>query len=295
METERSKTKDSVARNLAKEALHECEERFHILLDALNDGVIIHDKFKIMDANLAFAAIFGYECHDVIGRDILAFAAPQSRDLILDKLLKSDHSAFEIMGLKKNGSTFAIELCSTRIPHRGNRLYMTLYRNLCESIPQKQDKTIFQESLSTFFDYAPDAYYLADATGKFIDVNKAAEELFGYKKENIIGKSFLKLNILASDQITKAARHLALDIFGQSTEPEEYVIQRKDGSRIPAEIRTLPVKVKEKTLIFGIVRDVTEKRKAEEALRRAVGEIEVLLEECRSWQMKAERACKKKK
>ena len=52
--------------------------------------------------------------------------------------------------------------------------------------------------------------------------------------------------------------------------------------------------VKEKTLIFGMVRDVTEKRNAAEALRRAVGEIEVLLEECRSWQMKAERAAIKK-
>ena len=99
MELESSETNDSVARNLAREALHECEERFRTLLNAVNDGVIIHDKFKIIDANLAYAAMFGYEHHEIIGRDILEFAEPRSRDLILNKLLKCDPAPFEITGL----------------------------------------------------------------------------------------------------------------------------------------------------------------------------------------------------
>lgn len=103
--------------------------------------------------------------------------------------------------------------------------------------------------------------------------------MFGHKKEFIIGKSFLKLKILAPDQIHKAARNLALNIFGKSTESEEYVIQRRDGPGIPVEISTRPVKVNEKKLLFGIVRDITEKKKTEEALLRAVKEIESLVEE----------------
>jgi PAS domain S-box-containing protein len=295
LETESPETIDSVARNLAKEALYECEQRFRILLDALNDGIIIHDKFKIVDANPAFAAIFGYARHEVIGRDVLEFAEAQSRDLLLAKLFNSDQVPFEVTGLKKNGATFAIELCSGTVPHRGNRLYLTLCRKPSESVPKNQEKDVIKESLGTFFDLAPDAYYLADANGKFIDINKAAEEMFGYKKEDIIGKGFLKLNILGSDQITKAARNLALNIFGKYIESEEYVIHTKEGSRIPVEIRTRPVKVNKKTLIFGMVRDITEKRKADEALRRAFGEIEVLLEACRSREIRADSASKKKK
>lgn len=286
---------DSVANSLAKEALHECEERFRILLETMNDGVIIHDNFKIIETNSAFAAMVGCQRHEIIGRDILEFAEPQSRDLILENLLKSDQAPFEITGLKKNKKTFAVELCSRSIPHRRSRLHLTLYRELRESIPQQQENFSIKEGLGPIFDYAPDAYYLADATGKFVDVNRSAEKLFGYKKEDIIGKSFLKLNILVPDQITKAARNLALNIFGKTTEPEEYVIQGKDGSRIPVEIRIMTVNVGQKSLILGIIRDITEKRQAEEALRRSVGEIEVLVEKCRALEIKAKTAASKKR
>jgi PAS domain S-box-containing protein len=273
-----SQTENTVVRTLAQEALHECEERFRILLEALNDGAVIHDKLKIIDANSAFAAMFGRRRHEIIGRDLLEFATPPTRDLILDKLLKSDRAPFEITGLNKNGSTFAVELCSRIIPHRGNRLHLTLYRMLCDPLPQQNREADFKEELGPLFDQTPEAYYLADAKGKFIDVNKSAAKLFGLKKEDIIGQSFLKLNILAPSQITRAARSLALNIFGKSTGPEEYALQRKDGSQIPVEVQIMTVKVGKKSLILGMIRDITEKRKAEKALRRAVGEIEILVE-----------------
>ena len=50
-----------------------------------------------------------------------------------------------------------------------------------------------EEYLKILFDYAPDAYYVNDLKGNFIDGNKAAEKLTGYKREELIGKSFLKL------------------------------------------------------------------------------------------------------
>ena len=48
--------------------------------------------------------------------------------------------------------------------------------------------------------------------------------MFGRLRHEIIGKSVLELNILAPYQITKAARNLAPNIFGKSTEPEEYIV-----------------------------------------------------------------------
>lgn len=153
--------------------------------------------------------------------------------------------------------------------------------------------SIDKERLGLFFDYAPDAYYLADATGKFIDVNKAAEELFGHGREDIIGKSFLKLNLISNDQIRKAAKHQAFNIFGKSTEPEEYVIHRNDGLQIPVEISTVPAQANDRTLLFGIVRDITEKKKSEVTLRRAIREIEILVEERRTQEKKTARARRK--
>lgn len=276
---ENTEKNDSVYSKLAKVALEECEERFRILMEATKEGVVIHDRFKIIETNPAFAELFGFKLADILGRDVLEFIAPQSRDLIMDKLLAGDAGSYEVSGRRKDGTPVALEFCSKVIPRGDNRLNLTLFRQSDNKIQAAPEHPAASDRLDLLFEYAPDAYYLADETGTFIDVNKAARELFGHKKEFIIGKSFLKLKILAPDQIHKAARNLALNIFGKSTESEEYVIQRRDGPGIPVEISTRPVKVNEKKLLFGIVRDITEKKKTEEALHRAVKEIESLVEE----------------
>jgi PAS domain S-box-containing protein len=282
-------SQNSVESNLAKEALQECEQKFNILLETLTDGVIVHDRFKIIDANQGYAAMFGYELREIIGRDVFEFADSQSRDLIMNKLLEGDQTPFKVQALKKDGSTFDAALCSRIIPHRDHQLNLTVFRRLPDCRPAEPEKEPVNERLGEFFNYSPDAYYLADATGKFIDVNRAAEELFARRREEIIGKSFLKLNLLSSDQIHKAAKHLAFNIFGQSTEPEEYVIQPENDVQIPVEISTIPVNLDGKTLLFGVVRDITEKKKSVGALRRAVKEIELLVEERRKQEIETAR------
>ena len=276
---ENSKNKESVVSNLAKAALEECGEKFRIFMETTKEGVVIHDRFKIIETNQAFAEMFGFKPADILGRDMLEFIAPQSRDKIMDTLLAGDESPLEVSGCRKDGATISVEFCSRIIPQGGNRINLTLFRELNHKIKTASEPAAAPGRLDPLFEYASDAYYLADETGAFIDVNKAARELFGHKKEFIIGKSFLKLKILAPDQIHKAARHLAMGIFGKSAQQEEYLIQRQDGRRIPVEISTRPVKVEEKKLLFGIVRDITEKKKTEDALHRAVKEIEMLVEE----------------
>jgi len=130
-----------------------------------------------------------------------------------------------------------------------------------------------EERLKILFDYAPDAYYINDSKGKFIDGNKAAERLTGYKKEELIGKSFLKLKLLSLADIPKAAKLLVKNLRGQPTGSDEFVLNRKDNDKVLVEISTYPVKIKGKTLALGIARDITERKKAEEALRKSQQEF----------------------
>ena len=130
-----------------------------------------------------------------------------------------------------------------------------------------------EERLKILFDYAPDAYYINDSKGKFIDGNKAAERLTGYKKEELIGKSFLKLKLLSLADIPKAAKLLVKNLRGQPTGSDEFVLNRKDNDKVTVEISTYPVKIKGKTLALGIARDITERKKAEEALRKSQQEF----------------------
>ena len=131
-----------------------------------------------------------------------------------------------------------------------------------------------EERLRILFDYAPDAYYLNDLKGSFIDGNKEAEKLTGYKKEELIGKSFLKLKILHKfvvhplSFIPKAASLLAKNARWESTGPEEFILNRKDGSQIAVEIKTFPVKIEGQRQILGIARDISERNRIEKMLKQ---------------------------
>jgi PAS domain S-box-containing protein len=135
-----------------------------------------------------------------------------------------------------------------------------------------------EERLKILFDYAPDAYYLSDLKGNFIDGNIAAEKLMGYDKNELIGKSFLKLKLLTPKQMPRAAKLLIKNSLGKGTGPDEFVLNRKDGSKVPVEIITHPVKIKDKTLVLGLARDITERKRAEIALRESEEKFRSIME-----------------
>ncbi|GAG40782.1 unnamed protein product, partial [marine sediment metagenome] len=128
-------------------------------------------------------------------------------------------------------------------------------------------------SLGLLFEKAPDPYFLGNLKGTFVDVNKAAEELTGYAREELIGKSFLKLKLLSPKQIAKATTLIARNALGKDTGPDEFILTRKDGKQVPVEIRTHPVKIQGKQVVLGLVRDITERKRAKEALRERVKEL----------------------
>jgi len=124
-----------------------------------------------------------------------------------------------------------------------------------------------EERLNTIFEYAPDAYYLSSLDGTFTDGNKAAEELTGYSKQELIGKSFMKLDLLPASEILKSAQTLSQNTDGQSTGPDEITLNRKDGSQVQVEVSTHPVEIQGQTYVLGNVRDITERKRAEEEIK----------------------------
>ncbi|HKK99750.1 MAG TPA: ATP-binding protein [Desulfotignum sp.] len=121
----------------------------------------------------------------------------------------------------------------------------------------------------TLFEMAPDAMYLTDLEGSFIDGNQAAETLMGISRNTFIGKNFLTLGILSPDEAPKALDLLEKNIQGQSTGPDEISLVNTDGKTIVVEIRTAPFHMNDRPVILGIARDVSERKRLEARINQA--------------------------
>jgi diguanylate cyclase (GGDEF)-like protein/PAS domain S-box-containing protein len=155
-------------------------------------------------------------------------------------------------------------------------------RVLRERVDQLEHETAqlaaSEERLQILFEHAPDAYYLSDLKGMFVDGNAAAERITGYVRKELIGGSFLKLGLLSAGDLPRATSLLARNVLGQPTGPDEFTLIRKDGTPVVVEIRTHPVRVGGRRLILGIARDISARKRAEAAQQESEERFRDLIE-----------------
>ncbi|MBE7469107.1 MAG: MASE1 domain-containing protein [Anaerolineales bacterium] len=131
-------------RRQAEEALRESEERFHYLADATFEGIVIHDQGQILDANQSFALMVGYELAEVKGKNVLGFATPEYRDLIMQHVQSDYEKPYEVMGLKKDGSTFPAEIWAKIIPYQGRMVRVAAIRDITER--KQAEETLLRQN-----------------------------------------------------------------------------------------------------------------------------------------------------
>jgi PAS domain S-box-containing protein len=121
---------------------------------------------------------------------------------------------------------------------------------------------------------SPDPIISLDNIGNFLSFNPMAESMSGFSKEEVLGKHFTSVNILAKESVPKALKEFALVITGNERPPFELTIMRKDKSLLFMEANPRLIKHKgKKPWIQLIFRDITERKKlvggAAESSRRA--------------------------
>ncbi len=275
--------RDITERKEAKKALLKSEEQFKAVFDNTLVGLYrTTPNGRILMANPALVDMLGYSSFDELSNRDLENEGyePQYPRSVFKERIESEGKVigFESAWKKSDGTTLYVRESAQAVRDElGTTLY---YQGTVEDITERrkveEELKSSEERFRMLFEYAPDGYYIADLKGVFVDGNKAAEEIVGYAKKELIGKSFLKLKLLPLLQIPKAAMLLAKNRMSQSTGPDEFTLNRKDGSQAIAEIRAFPIKIKDQTLVLGIARDITERKKAEEALRYR-GELENLI------------------
>ncbi|MBW2466483.1 MAG: PAS domain S-box protein, partial [Deltaproteobacteria bacterium] len=125
-----------------------------------------------------------------------------------------------------------------------------------------------KENYEKLLDSTPDAMLFVNARNQITIVNAQFERIFGYKQEEIVGKT---LDILVPDRYNKTHRKQVKEFFRHPKmrpmgSHYEIYARRKDGSEFPADINLSPLQTEDEFLITAAVRDVTRRKEAEEQI-----------------------------
>ncbi len=123
-----------------------------------------------------------------------------------------------------------------------------------------------EQRYKSLFEHNPDAVYSFDLEGNFLSGNPACEKISGYTVEELLQMSFVPLTV--EEDLERTRQHFEKAVKG---EPQNYEIAiiHKDGHRVELNITNTPIVVEGEIIgVYGIAKDVTERKRAEEALHR---------------------------
>lgn len=236
----------------------------------------------ILDLNRAGFELFGYSREEIIGMDISVLYADPGERLRFQEVIEKDGSVkdFEVRLCRKDGTVMDCLLSSTlRLSGEGEILgYQGIIRDITQVRKAERALRASEEKFSKVFRSSPDWIAITTLSeGRFIEVNDAFLNITGYSREEVIGKTSAELNLWVDlGERTRMAdlllqRHLIRD--------HEAEFRLKSG-----ETRTMLrsaelIELEGETCVINVTRDITDRKRSEEKIRRLNRELEQRVKE----------------
>lgn len=265
---------------LAKHQADKNEATIRAVMDNVFDAIITIDRQGIIHSvNPATERIFGYSAQEMIGRDVgmlMPEAIRKEHTHYLERYQKSRTSRIigagrELEGLRKDGSTFVMELAVNPLELNSAQMFTGILRDVTQRKAAEQALKTSEARLRGTIDAAMDCIITTDQDGAILDFNPAAETTLGYHREEAIGLSMpglifperhrgLYRDILQPHSTADGGPHR-----GKRVELEAL---RADGSEFPAELAIEAIETSQGALFIAYLRDITERKKAEEEIQK---------------------------
>jgi PAS domain S-box-containing protein len=256
-----------------EENLRESEERFRNLFESIQDpvGVYVGREGRLIAHNKAFNEMSGYTDEELKGKPFLDFVHPDDHALVLERY-RTEYSeeelplVYEIRAVNKTGKIIPLEISVSTYKVKGKVIGIEIiHRDITERKRAEEELVRLSSAVKT----STDSIVISDLDAKIIDVNEATLKMYGTDdKRDLIGKN--SFDLIAPEEREKALAGMEDLLEKGYLKGREYHIATKDGSKIPVDMSVSIMKDADgKPIGFvGITRDITERKKMEDALKR---------------------------
>jgi PAS domain S-box-containing protein len=265
----------SLERQRAEKGLKESEHRFSTAFQSNPASIAITsmDDLKIITVNDQWLKTLGYAREEVIGRttdDLGVWVYPEERARIVDLLRKRNAFRKQLVHAQtRSGEIREVYLYGERMQEDGRDLILTVAHDITEERRAQRNLADSEERYRTLFDTANDAIFIMKED-RFVDCNARTLEIFQCEKEQIMGKYPWQLSPERQADGSPSMEK-AKDLLWQSMEGNAQSFSwrhcRHDGTEFDAEITLNCVVLHGKKHVQAVVRDITDRKRAEELYR----------------------------
>ena len=257
------------------EALRESESRFRSVAESANDAIVAADQNgDIISWNRGAELMFGYTEDEVVGQPLSILMPPMFRpmhDAGIKRVAEGGRAAskligqtVEVVGLRKDGREFPLELSLAMWESAGERFFSGIIRDISE-------RKKAEEKLKAVLETAPDPIVEVGPDGNIQFANARTDKLFGYDRELIIGRAVEELfaersrgivaerfaEVIGAGKADQSPLGMGLELWGQS----------RDGHEFPVDVTISPLHTDDGTIVTAIIRDITERKRFENQLQ----------------------------
>ncbi|HEX4985375.1 MAG TPA: PAS domain S-box protein [Burkholderiales bacterium] len=264
---------DITARVATEDALREAEDRYRRLVELSPEPIFVHQESKYVYVNRAAAALFGAAGpEELLGRSVFDFCHPDFRDTVRERIrLQIDRGQpapiMEQVYLRLDGSAVEVEVSSAPLQYRGRPAVQVIARDIGRRKRAERSLEEMQSRYRQLVELSPDAIHIHQ-DGRLVFVNSACVRLFGADSaEQLLGRPLLDFIHPEQRDIVRG-RMATLYQSRRELPGMQQKLLRIDGATVDVDIKSAPFTFDGRPAVQTVVRDITERVRAEEALHR---------------------------
>ena len=249
------------------------QDELQVIHDNMVDGLLIGEcsTGRLLRTNPSMCRMLAYSEEELLSLSVADVHPPETASMVLDKFQTQQDGQRMVTQnrpmLRKDGSVFYADISNVRVSYLGQPCIIGIFRDITKRKAAEEALQEAHDELRAIYEGLRDGVLIADSqTHRFIQTNGAMCKMLGYSEEEVLTLSVEEIH--PNENVSDVLDKFRLNSEGLLRIAEDTPVLRRDGTVFYADIATNRLTYRGRPCVIGFFRDVTERHKSQEALKR---------------------------